>query len=139
MNGVVLTSKIQGCPPDADLCDVQVLLDRVAPFATADRDCTSHHRERLAIKETKVLLSTTGGVMLVLFVTIASGLLGSFVTYYYMTRRLPCRRRSSYDLGLAMAPSNGMSSYHDEADGFRDEPEDIEDNVQLKTVAALVE
>jgi ubiquitin-like domain-containing CTD phosphatase 1 len=38
-DGEVLTSKIKGCPADADLCDVQVLLDRVIPFATTNRNC----------------------------------------------------------------------------------------------------
>ena len=40
MNGKVLTSKIKGCPTDMDLCDVQVLLDRVNPFATTNCDYT---------------------------------------------------------------------------------------------------
>jgi hypothetical protein len=38
-DGKVLTSKIKGCPADADLCNVQVLLDRVIPFATTIRNC----------------------------------------------------------------------------------------------------
>jgi hypothetical protein len=37
-DGEVLTSRIKGCPADADLCDVQVLLDRVIPLF-ANRDC----------------------------------------------------------------------------------------------------
>ena len=140
MNGQMLTAMIEGCPPDADLCDVQVLLDRVAPFATADRDCNAQIKEYPAIKESKLLLSTTGGIILVLFVTIASALLGSLFTFYYMTRQLPCRKRSAYEVGMAIsASSNGISSYHDEVEGFRDEPDDLEDNVQLRTVAALVE
>ena len=135
MNGQVLTSKIQGCPPDGDLCDVQTLVDRVSPFATSDRDCTSHTHQHPAIQESEMLLSTTGGVILVLLFTLASGLLGSLFTFYYMTRRLPCRKRPAYHVG------NGVSSYHDVVDGFQDEPEDVDGggNVQLKTVAALVE
>jgi hypothetical protein len=143
MNGQVLTSKMEGCPSDADLCDVQVLLNRVTPFATADRDCESHHRRHPAIEESKVLLSSTGGVLLVLFVTVASGLLGSLCTFCYLTRRLPCRKgRSSYELGMASVPSNNeMSSYHDDVDGFSDEPGDVDagNGVQIKTASALVE
>lgn len=136
MNGEAITSRMEGCPPDADLCDVQVLLDRVTPFATADRDCDARHWKHEAIKESKVLLSTAGGVTLVLFVTIACGLLGSFVTYYYLTRRLPCRKKPSYD----MAISNGrIPTYHDDVDDFRDEPDVDDGNVELNTVAALVE
>lgn len=132
MNGQILTSKMEGCPADADLCDVQVLLNTVTPFATADRDCESHYRQHPAIEESKVLLSTTGGLMLVLFVTVASGLLGSLCTFCYLTRRLPCRKGSSYV---------GMSSYHDEVDGFSDEPGDVDagNGVQLKTATALVD
>lgn len=135
MNGQVLTSKMQGCPADADLCDVQVLLDRVTPFATADRDCKSQKLQHPAIQESEVLLSTTGGIMLVMAIVLASGLLGSVLTYSCMARRLPCRRKYAYQMG------DGISGYHDEVDGFQDEPdEDIDGgNVQLKTVAALVE
>ena len=77
-----------------------------------------------------MLLSTWGGVILVLLFTLASGLLGSLFTFYYMTHRLPCRERHAYHVG------NGISSYHDEIDGFQDEPEDLDgdDNAQLKTV-----
>ena len=140
MNGEALTSKMKGCPPDADLCDIQVLLDRVSPFATADRNCKSHKYKHPAIQESKVLLSTFGGIMLVLCVTVASGLLGSFFTYHYLTRRFPCQRRYSYDVGMAEVPSNnGISSYHDEVDGFRDEPGIDENSLQLKTITGLVE
>jgi ubiquitin-like domain-containing CTD phosphatase 1 len=136
MNGQARTSKIQGCPPDGELCDVQILMDRVSPFATSDRDCNSRTTHQYpAIQESKMLLSTWGGVILVLLFTLASGLLGSLFTFYYMTRRLPCRKRPAYHVG------NGVSSYHDEIDGFQDEPEDVDggENAQLKTVAALVE
>ena len=45
MDGKVLTSKMKGCPTDMDLCDVQVLLDRVTPFATANCDYTARKPE----------------------------------------------------------------------------------------------
>jgi len=38
-NGDVLTSRMEGCPADLELCDISVLLDRVLSFATTDRDC----------------------------------------------------------------------------------------------------
>jgi hypothetical protein len=40
-DGKVLTSKIKGCLADADLCDVQVLLDRVSPFAATNCTCAT--------------------------------------------------------------------------------------------------
>jgi ubiquitin-like domain-containing CTD phosphatase 1 len=116
-NGKVLTSKVDKCPAEADLCDVQVLLDRVTPFATRDRDCDStlHHSSqtyRPALQESKVLLSTSGGVALVLVVVMVSALLGSLVTFYFVTRRMPWQKR--YDEGIMrLAQSDSGISDHD--------------------------
>jgi ubiquitin-like domain-containing CTD phosphatase 1 len=41
-NGEVLTSRMDGCGSESELCDSQVLLDRVLPFAISEeRDCAS--------------------------------------------------------------------------------------------------
>lgn len=94
LNGRVLTSKMDGCPQDSDLCDMQILLNHVTSFAT-NYDCTPQltHVSRLALEESMVLLSTSGGVALVLSVVLLSSLLGSLVTYSILTRRLPCSHR----------------------------------------------
>lgn len=40
-NGVVLTSKVEGCTEGLELCDVVHLMNRVGSFATKERDCSS--------------------------------------------------------------------------------------------------
>lgn len=113
-NGKVLTSNMDGCPAEADLCDVQILLDQVTPFATRDRDCTPHSSQtsRPALQESKVLLSTGGGVALVLVVVMLSALLGSLVTFHSITRRMPWQKR--YDEGImTLAQSDSSFSDHD--------------------------
>ena len=86
MDGKVLTWKIKGCPAEADLCDIQVLLDRVIPFATTNRNCTAT-KPKFSLKLTINL--SVGGALLLLGVIIMSVLFGSFATFVVMTRRLP--------------------------------------------------
>jgi ubiquitin-like domain-containing CTD phosphatase 1 len=86
MDGKVLTSKMKGCPAEADLCDVQVLLDRVIPFATTNRNCTATKPES---RLTTTINLSVGGAVLLLSVILMSGLLGSLATFFVMTRRLP--------------------------------------------------
>lgn len=109
---------MDGCPAEADLCDVQILVDRVTPFATRDRNCTARDpKSRPALEESKKLLSTSGGVVLVLTVVIVSGLLGSLATLYVM-RGLPFQKRKD-TAGMMTLPhsANDISSHHDEIDG----------------------
>ena len=115
-NGKVLTSNIDGCPAEADLCNVQILLDRVTPFATRDRDCTARDRDsRPALQESKLLLSTGGGVALVLSVVIASGLVGSLATLYVM-RGLPFQKRKDAGMMALTHLTTDISSHHDVID-----------------------
>jgi hypothetical protein len=87
MDGKVLTSKMKGCPAEADLCDVQVLLDRVIPFATTDRNCTAvKPKSSLTIP---INLSVGGAVLLLSIIVLMSAFLGSLGTFFVMTRRLP--------------------------------------------------
>jgi hypothetical protein len=109
---------MDGCPAEADLCDVQILVDRVTPFATRDRNCTAgDQNSRPALEESKKLLSTSGGVVLVLTVVIVSGLTGSLATLYVM-RGLPFQKRKDI-AGMMTLPhsANDISSHHDEIDG----------------------
>jgi hypothetical protein len=116
MDGKVLTSKMEGCPTDRELCDVKVLLDRVTPFATTNRKCaktksksspTTRNNSSLdqdtpfvttnlnytATKpESRPMTpnnSSVDGVVLQLSAMLMAGLLGSLATFFVMTRRLP--------------------------------------------------
>lgn len=107
---------MDGCPAEADLCDVQVLLDRVTFFATRDRDCTARlQKSRPALEESQILLSTGGGVVLVLTVVSVSGLLGSLATLYVI-RRLPFQKRNDAGMMTLTHSDNGISGLHDEID-----------------------
>jgi hypothetical protein len=59
MDGKVRTSKIKGCPADADLCDVQVLLDRVIPFATTNRNCAKTPKSVINLYRAKRWMART--------------------------------------------------------------------------------
>lgn len=104
---------MDGCPTKADLCDIQVLLDRVTPFATRDRDCTARgQKSRPALEESQILLSTVGGVVLVLTVVVVSGLLGSLATLY-VTRRLPFQKRKDTGMLTLTQSADGITSHHE--------------------------
>jgi len=90
LNGDVMTSRVEGCPDDGDLCDVTVLIELVEPFAIFDRDCASAPAsDELASQNMTILSNPT--FVIILFATITvSSFLGGLVTYFYLTRRFPC-------------------------------------------------
>jgi ubiquitin-like domain-containing CTD phosphatase 1 len=124
-NGEVLTDKMDGCPADSDLCDVKVLLDRVSPFATRQRDCAlqgKYPSDTLsAVEHAESLFVTTQGLLIVVAVVCMSAVMGSVVTYMILTGRVPhwCdrKRRAAREL-IAKAEQAGLQlsveeSYHD--------------------------
>jgi len=109
-NGKVLTKKLTGC--DSELCDIGVLLDRVLPFASNDRDCnlsatTDPPTEPPSTTTTfneaiMTIFSTIRGFILFLFIVAISGCIGGIITYIMMTGRFPnfcpcCNRRDRLD------------------------------------------
>ena len=64
-NGEVLTSKIEDCPDDLELCDADILVQHVQQFAVLDADCQRQHPEPVqytdTVSRTKEIFSTTEG------------------------------------------------------------------------------
>ena len=92
-NGEAVTSRMDNCPNDSDLCDANILIDLVTPFAKiVDRDCKSSIDKDDAyssVLATEELLTTPGGILIFGSMMILCGCLGSFGTFVYLTGRLP--------------------------------------------------
>ena len=113
-NGEVLTSKMDKCLATSDLCDVQVLLDQVVPFAKYhERDCaltnTKNEESRGGFEEksmememktaAETLIESPGGVWVVVGLVFVSAALGSVITIFIMRRR----NRRTYDIKGSLA------------------------------------
>jgi hypothetical protein len=95
-NGEVLTSRMDHC--DRDICDLNVLMDLVAPFATWDRNCSSlmqNHPQEAASDDmvlvpvvcTPLLEShTQWGWLIGIMMLLLSACLGSFIMLVFLTR-----------------------------------------------------
>lgn len=133
-NGIVLTDKVEGCPPDAVLCDAKILVDRVKSFANRSVDCIDPNagmKDLHAMKVAKTLLTTTGGILLALAVAVASAIVGAVGVFFYLTGILPTNqvlrnsglddrgptggRKSSVSEGIEMSFTNA-SPYDDDND-----------------------
>jgi hypothetical protein len=88
-NGQVLTSLVDGCTDGLELCDWNVLSNRIEDFAILDRDCESRGSGDGGIsstmKQAEDFLSTTGGIVVFLVVVSGSMLLGSVSVWVYLT------------------------------------------------------
>lgn len=119
-NGEALTSRVDGCLDDSDLCDASVLVDMVTPFAKiVDRDCKSliptDNGAYSPVLATEELLTTPGGILIFGSMMILCGFLGSIGTFVYLTGRLPmccCTRRSgSASNGTRQQSSKAQDHY----------------------------
>lgn len=91
-NGEILTDKIKGCTEGLELCDAQHLTNRVQTFARRNIDCIDVHLEREVIHPmeiAKALITTTGGIVLVLLIVAVSALIGSIAVFYRLTGTVP--------------------------------------------------
>jgi ubiquitin-like domain-containing CTD phosphatase 1 len=89
-NGKVLTSLMEGCADDSEVCDAQQLMARVTPFAIRAVDCVDPKAGVIEpMKVAKSLLSKTGGVLLALFVAFMGALLGALAVFFYLTGTVP--------------------------------------------------
>jgi ubiquitin-like domain-containing CTD phosphatase 1 len=93
-NGKVLTDKVDGCLKGLELCDVMYLFNQLRDVAVKERDCatTTSSLSEDAIDFGKVLL-TKEGVSILFLLTILSGTMGGILTFVFLTRRLPYRRK----------------------------------------------
>lgn len=93
-NGQVLTDRVDGCLKGLELCDVMYLFNQLRDVAVKDRDCASKSSTLTedAMDVGKVLLTKEGAAVLFIL-TILSGTMGGFLTFVFLTRRLPYRRK----------------------------------------------
>lgn len=91
-NGQILTDKVQGCTEGMELCDAQHLVNRVLPFARRNVDCIDVNLEKASIHPmqiAKALITTTGGIVLVILIVAVSALIGSIAVFYRLTGSVP--------------------------------------------------
>jgi hypothetical protein len=89
-NGRVLTSQVAGCPEDSELCDAKYLMERVEPIAIRKVDCVDLTQESVdAVEVAMSMVSTTAGVLLVLFVIGVGAFFGGVAVYFNLTGSLP--------------------------------------------------
>lgn len=135
-NGEILTHHVDGCAQDAQLCDVQLLLDVVRPFATRHVDCrrkfplTVTHED--TVSRIKKIVSTPEGVAAVVVVLLGSFLAGVVSTYFCIRRsQRPRRPRRQIKVateeedGDIALTENGHVDVPDvaiEGNGYEDEP-----------------
>ena len=93
-NGEALTSKMDGCPKQSDLCDSQVLLRRVIPFAKfEERNCASSKTSASSesiVDEMKTaaedMANEPGGIFVMVLIAVVSMALGGIVTFFFIRR-----------------------------------------------------
>jgi ubiquitin-like domain-containing CTD phosphatase 1 len=91
-NGQVLTSLVDGCTEGLELCDWNILSDRITDFAILDRDCESRNSGgeiSSTTRRAEDFLSTTGWIAVCLVVVIFSMVLGGVSVWVYLTGDIP--------------------------------------------------
>jgi hypothetical protein len=125
VNGRVVTHTVDGCPADAELCDVTMLTKKVAAFATNERECARKYDRPEeytdTVSRTKEILSTTGGVIAFALLVVVSATMGAVGAFFYLTGAMPSRRRedrtsaveSYQEGGIALTSDEDSSHYMD--------------------------
>lgn len=107
-NGNVLTSKMDACS-GYELCDAHILVKQVMSFASKYEEANCAAKIQSA-KESKMdemkyatvnIISTPGGILIVLLLVVISMALGSVITCFVMRRRI--RKEYKYNDTLALA------------------------------------
>eukprot|EP00560_Eucampia_antarctica_P008333 CAMPEP_0197826666 /NCGR_PEP_ID=MMETSP1437-20131217/3591_1 /TAXON_ID=49252 ORGANISM="Eucampia antarctica, Strain CCMP1452" /NCGR_SAMPLE_ID=MMETSP1437 /ASSEMBLY_ACC=CAM_ASM_001096 /LENGTH=611 /DNA_ID=CAMNT_0043427195 /DNA_START=140 /DNA_END=1975 /DNA_ORIENTATION=- len=115
-NGKILTSKVDGCPVDSEICDLSILMNRIQSFATNEPDCTTqkqqqpnnNHPSSSASKDVFVTFDTSTFFYGTICLCLLSCILSSVGTFYYLTNRLPfCHtKRVLYQEAKSQADDN---------------------------------
>ena len=139
-NGEILTHRIDGCSKDAQICDVQLLIDQVRSFATRHYDCkrkfplTITHED--TVSRVKKIVSTPEGIAAVVVVLLGSFLAG-VASACFCVRRGKHPRRPKRTIKVATEEEDpgdvsltGNSHHGDdngvvaaEGSGYEDEPD----------------
>lgn len=122
-NGKVITSRMDGCPSDSELCDAQVLLQRVKPFATRSRNCARKTKSIFISSKPNVSATVESGHWIMSFFALLCGMaLGSILTNVYVRQ---CQQRQP--LGRVLDDTEGRVSLTQATDLqlYSDEPESL--------------
>lgn len=124
-NGKVMNVHMDGCPNNRDLCDIEVLIDRISPFAVRDRPhCavppTPAPAPPPALETAANLSKSSGGIALVIVVVLLSAIVGAIGGIYLHTNVV--RRRATRPAKFTSLPSEGGDSQ------FRDFPDNNDDD-----------
>jgi len=84
-NGEIITRFIKGCPKDEELCDLQILMNLVEPFATRDRDCTSSVISRTTAEDESFISNSP---MVSVTIVLISCFIGVMVTYTILSKKV---------------------------------------------------
>ena len=128
-NGEILTDQVEGCTKGLELCDAQHLVNRVQPFAKRNVDCIDVNLEKRLIHPTEIakfLLTTTGGIILILLIVGVSALIGSIAVFYHLTGSVPTNELKT--LQRRVFQGNGASSQGGERGFTREDAEDLSDH-----------
>ncbi|KAG7369191.1 histidine phosphatase superfamily branch 2 protein [Nitzschia inconspicua] len=124
-NGKVLTALVQGCPENADLCDIIHFQSKVNPIATRNTDCSVPDDPTKGSGSAGFWsLESSDGMALLATLVIVSGLCGSLLTLLTMNKRF-----SRYS-GRSKVDNNNAWTIDDDDDyglelpegDFQDEP-----------------
>ena len=87
-NGKVLTDKVTGCHAEYELCDFSVLQKLLEPFAVRLRNCDADpvSTKSSLVENAQGLLSTSGGIFVVLLLVAFSVAVGAFGTLWYLEK-----------------------------------------------------
>jgi len=131
-NGKVLTSLVDGCSASSELCDSQVLVKQVMPFAKyKERDCastpltpsTAPPAEEGLVTEmkdaTETLVTAPGGISVIFFMIVVSMALGSMVTFFLMKKQM--QRTRGYRQGSMALGELSMRVIDDDDNHFQSE------------------
>lgn len=115
-NGRALTSLVQGCPPDADVCDISHLQRQVQPFATRNRACERQHPIPQTLAATGASRLNVAALLVLVLTSAAAGALG---TLYVLRGRGAAARRPARRKYHAAAPEEDedgivLADYRDE-------------------------
>jgi hypothetical protein len=80
-NGAVITSQVDGCPLDSELCDANVLISHMLQEGNCDRKYPDSVPYKDAITRTKEIISTSEGFLYFLLVVGVSASMGGALVY----------------------------------------------------------
>jgi len=117
-NGQVITHLVQGCEENQHLCDLQVLLDTVEPFATRSINCNVPNL--FSSNQQKSSSSKEQNPWLILSLAVLSALIGSLFTFLYV---MYIADNSMVQYDVANTEGEGMQYSREEEEGEHNEEE----------------